>query len=221
MQQAIIMKGAEIDEGVHIGHGAVIHPNVRIFRGARIGAYSVIGGEPEHKGFYGRRLEELKGVVIGEEARVFEFVTVHAGTVNPTTIHPNASVFNHAHIAHDVVIYPEAVVGGHCTLAGHVIVRKYANVGGRATVHQKVVIGDFTMIALGAVVRKHVPPGQTWIGTPARFAGFNTVGLSRAVHAGLIKGDPHEYIASNCWPLWAGEAQASGLKDGLPGVSDE
>jgi UDP-2-acetamido-3-amino-2,3-dideoxy-glucuronate N-acetyltransferase len=48
------------------------------------------------------------------------------------------------------------------------IVRKGAKVGSNATILPGVVIGEGARIGAGAVVTKDVPPGETWVGNPAR-----------------------------------------------------
>ena len=157
---------------------AVIYPNVEIDKDVVIGAYCVIGGPPEHKEYY--KGQETKKVLIGRGARIFEFVTIHAGTTKHTLIGENSSVFNHSHIAHDCYVGRDAIIGGGCSLAGHTIVMAGATLSGRSCTHQRIVIGAFAMLAPLSFVKTHVPVGEIWMGIPARPSGINEIGLQRA-----------------------------------------
>lgn len=180
-QRPIIHESAVVAPDAHLGPGVIIGPKVFIESGVRIGAYSVIGGMPEHKGFYSDvNQERSQGVFIRRDARIFEFVTIHAGTLRPTFIGEQAAIFNHSHIAHDCEIAATATIGGQVTLAGHVVVFSGAIVSGKAAVHQWCCIGSYAMIGAAAFVKAHVPPGETWLGNPARPSGINEIGLQRA-----------------------------------------
>lgn len=159
---------------------AVIGADVHIEDDVYIGAYTVIGTMPEHREFYDDIAgEKSKGVLISSGARIFEFVSVHAGTTLPTFIGKHTAIFNHTHIAHDVELGDHVTVGGHSTIAGDSIIMDYAVLGGRTTIHQKSVVGAYSILGLASTLRGCVPPGQKWIGTPARPCGLNDVGLKR------------------------------------------
>ncbi len=172
---AIVHPKAILRQGVWIG------PKVVIKEGAVIGAYSVIGSAPEHSKFYDDvDCERTYGVIIDEGCRVFEFVTIHAGTEAPTILSANSAVFQHSHISHDCFLGKGVTVAGRSSLAGFVDLGTMANVGAHSIIHQHCVIGAYAMIGMGSVLKSHVPPAETWVGYPARHAGFNQVGLTRA-----------------------------------------
>lgn len=158
---------------------AVIHDGVTIGNDVVIGAYAVIGGPPEHRDYYTVNRCN-RGVVIEDGARIFEFTTIHAGTIRPTVIGEGSAVFNHSHIAHDVELCKNVTVGGHTSIAGHVVVMDYALVSGRATIAPWVVVGAFSMVGMGSLLSRHVPPGEKWIGQIARNTGDNLVAMDRA-----------------------------------------
>lgn len=163
-----------------IGVGSIIGPNVTIEEGVVIGPYSVIGGMPEHASFYDdTECNRSKGVYIEKDARIFEFVTIHAGTKAPTFIGRRAALFNHTHIAHDCRLEPYSTIGGHNSLAGHVHVMENAVVSGKSAIHQWSVVGAYAILSGNSFLKGFVPPGEKWIGNPARPAGINNVGLGR------------------------------------------
>lgn len=156
---------------------AIIYPNVKIGRDVYIGAFSVIGSPPEHRDHYGK---DGTGVVIGDGVKIFEYVTIHAGTTGrPTLVDASAAIFNHAHVGHDCIVGTGAIIGGGVRLAGHTMVDPYATVSGNTCTHQHVIIGAFAFIGGMSFVTSHVPPGEKWVGVPARPCGVNEVGLLR------------------------------------------
>lgn len=170
-----------VSKTARLGHGVWIGPKVIISEDVSIGPYSIIGGAPEHRGFYDDiDMEKSHGVFIGRGARIFEFVTIHAGTLRPTVIDYGAAIFNKSHIGHDCHVGIRAQIGGQCSLAGHVEVMEGANVSGKSCVLQWAVIGAYAFVGGFTFVTKHIPPGEKWIGFPARPVGENTIGLQRA-----------------------------------------
>ncbi len=70
-------------------------------------------------------------------------------------------------------------------------------VGMGALVHQRGRIGPGAMVGMGAVVRGEVPPFTVTVGSPARIAGLNEVGLRRL---GCADPDPHSPPSSPAAP---------------------
>lgn len=167
-----------VHETARLGRGVVLHPGVYIGANVRIGDYCVIGGAPEHRDYY--HGEPTHGVIIEDDVRIFEFVSIHAGTKNPTLIGKEAVIQNHSHIGHDSLIWSRAQIGGHASLAGHVLVMNDAIVGGRSNIHQHSIVGSHVMLAPCSFLKGAIPPGELWIGNPARPSGFNEIGLKRA-----------------------------------------
>lgn len=183
---AFVHPKSQIAFDAKICAGAVIGPDVKIGRNVVVGAYSVIGTPPEHRGFYDdQHGTNTKGVELCDGARIFEFVTIHAGTLFPTTIGPKAAVFNHSHIAHDVELMTGVTVGGHVSIAGHVVVQHYATISGKSAIHQHCVIGPYAFLGAASYLKGHVPPGELWLGNPARPAGANEVGIKRGGYVSL------------------------------------
>lgn len=179
---AFVHSEARVHPSVKLKMGCYIGPKVIIAEGSVVGAYSVIGGNAEHRDFYrdSHESDDFKGVLIGRGVNIFEFVSIHTGTKARTTVMNEAAIFNHSHIGHDCYLSQRVLVGGQTTLAGHVHVMEGANISGRVAVHQKCVIGPYAMLGAGAILRIHLPPGEKWIGSPARHAGYNDIGLERA-----------------------------------------
>jgi bifunctional N-acetylglucosamine-1-phosphate-uridyltransferase/glucosamine-1-phosphate-acetyltransferase GlmU-like protein len=71
-------------------------------------------------------------------------------------------------INHDDVVEDHCVLASQATLAGSVHVEPECYLGQSCTVRQYLRIGRKSMIGMGAVVVKDVPPGSTMAGNPAR-----------------------------------------------------
>jgi sugar O-acyltransferase (sialic acid O-acetyltransferase NeuD family) len=121
-----------------------------------------------------------------------------AGAKVVSIIHPTATVSPHAQINAGTVVFAQAVVnacanigGGviintgavvehdcvvgdfshispNAVLAGGVTLNKQCWVGAGASIRQLLEVGMDTVVGMGAVVTKDVPPGVTVIGNPAK-----------------------------------------------------
>lgn len=189
---AIIHPSVRLGVGCHIGRG------VWIEAGAIIGNYACIGGMPEHRDFLSDfGCINSKGVRIGVNAKIFEFVTIHAGTRAMTLVGDEVVVQNHSHVGHDCVLQRGAMIGGQVSLAGHTIVMEKAIVAGKSCTHQFSVVGAYSILSAMSYLKGHVPPGEKWIGNPARAAGLNDVGLERAgfTHAQILARHTDDFVS--------------------------
>jgi UDP-N-acetylglucosamine acyltransferase len=161
-----------------IHQSAIIFPGVVIEDGAYIGPLCVIGAPPEHRQHTGPGY----GVLIRSGARLEKMVVVDSGTKERTVIGRNAMLMHGAHVGHDCKVGEDVTLSVNATLGGHTTVLKGAFLGMNCSVHQFQIIGQYAMVAMNAMISKtaKVFPGSTWVGNPARAAGKNNVGLSRA-----------------------------------------
>lgn len=71
-------------------------------------------------------------------------------------------------ISHDSVIEDFAVLATGVLLSGGVRIGRNAYLGSGCRVREGVRIGEGSLVGVGAVVLKDVPPGEVWVGNPAR-----------------------------------------------------
>lgn len=90
--------------------------------------------------------------VVAPSARIGRGAIINHGAI----VDHDCEVFDFVHVA------PGAVLGGSVTVAAEVLI------GAGAVILPGISIGKGAVIGAGAVVTKHVPAGQTWVGTPAR-----------------------------------------------------
>ncbi|MHA1558274.1 MAG: acyl-ACP--UDP-N-acetylglucosamine O-acyltransferase [Alphaproteobacteria bacterium] len=193
---AIIEKGAEIPENVHIGPYCHIGPNVvlkdqvhlvshvslagflTIGEYTKIYPFASIGHPPQDLKYQG---EESK-TVIGLHTTIREYVTIQPGTKRGgmlTSVGSRCLLMVGVHIAHDCTIKDHVILANNAALAGHVVINEHAIIGGLSAIKQFVHIGPYAMIGGMSGVEKDVIPYGLVVGERAHLRGINIVGLKR------------------------------------------
>ena len=192
---AVVDPNAKIGENVKIGPYSVIGPEVTIGNGTTIESHVVIEGEtiigennyifsfasigkdPQDLGFGGEKTR----VVIGNNNKIREFVTIHRGTTDKyeTRVGNDCLIMAYVHIAHDCIIGDHCVLANAATFAGHVEVEDWAVVGGLTAIHQFTRVGRHAMIGGCSAVTQDVVPYMLSEGNKARAVYINIVGLQR------------------------------------------
>jgi sugar O-acyltransferase (sialic acid O-acetyltransferase NeuD family) len=84
------------------------------------------------------------------------------------TIGAHVAIMPHVTLTHDVVVDDFATIASGVSLGGGVRVQKAAYLGAGALVRERQTVGAFSLVGMGAVVTRDVPPGEIWAGVPAR-----------------------------------------------------
>ncbi|MEE8201301.1 MAG: acyl-ACP--UDP-N-acetylglucosamine O-acyltransferase [Candidatus Acidoferrales bacterium] len=174
----------EIGEETEIGAHVVIEGPIRIGRRNRIFPFCSIGLIPQDLKFRGERSE----VIIGDDNRIREFVSIHRGTEGGGALTKIGS-FNllmaYVHIAHDCLLGDHVILGNGATLAGHVVIEDHALVGAFVGVHQRCRIGRYGFIGGYTVITQDVLPfSRTVHEREVKVYGVNVVGLRRQGFSG-------------------------------------
>jgi sugar O-acyltransferase (sialic acid O-acetyltransferase NeuD family) len=77
-------------------------------------------------------------------------------------------------LTHDDVIGDFATIASGVRLGGNVTVGRGAYLGAGTLVREGLTVGDWAQTGLGSVVLSDVPPGEVWVGQPARFLRRST-----------------------------------------------
>lgn len=192
---AVIDSSARLGEDVVIGPNAVVGENViigdrtELYSNVFIGADTIIGADNEiHSGaIIGDKPQDVsyKGektnVVIGNNNKIREYVTIHksTGEGNSTTIGDNNFLMSYAHIAHNCHIHNNVVLVNLVQLAGHITIEDNVTIGGMVGVPQFLRIGKLAMIGGYSRLFQDVPPFMLAEGNPAEVHSVNKVGLRR------------------------------------------
>lgn len=194
--KAMVSPKAELGEGVKVGPYAVIGENVKIGdncvidsfaqvlgyteigKGNRIFSYAVVGNIPQDLKYKG----EESYLVIGDNNRVREFVTINPGTDKgaKTVIGNNNLIMAYSHVAHDCVIGDGNILANGSTLAGYVDIGDKVVIGGLVAIHQFCRVADYSIVGGCSKIVQDIPPYSMCDGHPACICGLNLVGLRRA-----------------------------------------
>ena len=193
---AVVSPRAQLAADVKVGPYVIIEDDVKIGAGCEIGAHSVIkryttvgernrvyehttlGGEPQDVKFKG----EPSCLVIGDENRIRENVTIHRATGEGETTRVGSRNFLMiaVHLAHNCILEDDCIFANGTALAGHIKVEDHVYLSNEVGVHQFVRLGRFAMVGANAKVRQDVLPFFLTEGEPCRVRGLNSVGLRRA-----------------------------------------
>jgi len=200
---AIIDPKAKLDEKVTVGPYCVIGPDVKIGSGTVLESHVILKGntslgKKNHLFQFstvgdGSPDKKYKGeptkLVIGDENRIREGVTIHRGTVQEKGVTKigNRNLFlAYSHVAHDCEIEDDVVLTNQAALAGAVKVGSGAILAGYAIVHQFCSIGAHSFCAMGSTVNKDIPAYVRVKGNPAKPYGINTVGMKRLGYSSRV-----------------------------------
>ena len=194
---AIIDNNAKISESAEIGPYTVIGPNVIIDANVKIHShvnisgntiigknnqiypFASIGNDPQDLKYNG---EETK-LIIGENNKIREYVTINPGTVGGgsiTSIGNNCLFMISSHIAHDCKVGNGVIIANNVPLGGHVIIEDNVVIGGNSAVQQFTRIGKMAMIGgMTGVLHDVIPYGLS-TGNRNSLQGLNLIGLRRA-----------------------------------------
>ena len=173
-----------IGPGVEIGDNTIIQSHVSIFGNTKIGIgnkiYPFVSiNEPQDLKYDG----ELTNLVIGNNNKIREYVTINPGTVGgggKTVIGNNCLFMISSHIAHDCKVGNNVIIANNVPLGGHAIIEDNVVIGGNSAVQQFTRIGKMAMIGGMTGVLNDVIPYGLSTGNRNSLQGLNLIGLRRA-----------------------------------------
>ena len=182
-EEAVISEGTFIAAGcvigkAKIGRNCIINANVVIYDNCELGdncliqAGTVIGtdGLGCMREADGKlvKFPHLGGVKIGNDVEIGANCQIAKGVLSDTIISNGCKINGLCFIAHNCVLEENVWITGDTMLCGTVHVGRNATIFSNVIVRDQRMIGSGATIGMGAVVTKHVPDGETWLGNPAR-----------------------------------------------------
>ena len=135
---------------------------------------------------------EDPGLVIGDDNRIREMVTIHRATgETPTTVGDGNYLMAQIHVGHDCRIADRCVIASLAVLAGHVWLDDDVVFGGGASIHQFCRVGAGALVGGGMGTGLDVPPWFMLTGTNT-CGHVNLVGMRR-------HGKPPDFIEEVRW----------------------
>lgn len=174
---AVVEAGAILGDDCVLEARATVKGRTTLGRGNEIGEGAVIGGQAQHV-----HVHDPGGtLVIGDQNRIRENVTIHRGWANDatTTIGDHCLIMVGAHIGHDCRIGSNCILVNNSMLGGHVQVEDRAYISGGVAVHQFCRIGRLAIIGGLSKIVQDVPPFVMVEGGKAEVVGLNKIGLKR------------------------------------------
>ncbi|GGM42443.1 transferase [Micromonospora sonchi] len=84
------------------------------------------------------------------------------------TVGAHVAVMPHVVLTHDGRVSDHVTLASGVRLGGGAAVHLGAYVGAGALIREGVTIGEWSQVGMGSVVLRDVPPGEVWVGNPAR-----------------------------------------------------
>ena len=213
-KNSFISEGAKIANNVSIGDFCYIGPNVSIDKNCKIMShvhisgdttigtdnivypFASIGTDPQDLKFKG----EKNKLVIGNNNKIREYVTINPGTENGggiTRIGNNCLFMISSHIAHDCKIGDNIIIANNVPVAGHCIIENEVVIGGNSAVQQFCNIGKGAMIGGMTGVNKNILPYTLVTGNRCEYENLNLIGLKRKGFDKKIITEYKKFIESN------------------------
>lgn len=166
-----------IGEDVTIGEGTVLHPGVKIYQGTEIGAHciihagAVIGGDgfgfaPNQENNY-EKIPQVGKVVIEDHVEIGANTTIDRATMGATILRRGVKLDNLIMIAHNVEVGENTVMAAQTGISGSTRVGKNCMLGGQVGLIGHITIADGVKIAAQSGVTKDIKqPGIVVQGSP-------------------------------------------------------
>lgn len=187
---AVIEEGVKIGDGsiispqvflgknVEVGEGCILHPGVKVYHGCKIGnhcvihANVVIGGDgfgfaPQPDGSY-QKIPQVGNVIIEDHVEIGANTTIDRAAMGATIIRQGVKLDNLIMVAHNVEVGENTVIAAQAGIAGSTKVGKQCRIGGQAGFVGHIEIADGSQVqAQSGVAAPIKEPNQAVYGSPA------------------------------------------------------
>lgn len=171
--------GCVLGDGVRIGAGSLLHPQVVCYAGTTIGARTIVhagarlgsdgfGYVPGGPGQGHRKIPHIGRCIVGDEVEIGANTTIDRGSVDDTVIGDGTKIDNLVQIGHNVRIGARCIIMAQVGVSGSTIIEDDCIIAGQAGLAGHFTVGRGARIAAQSGVDRHVPPGTTVFGYPAR-----------------------------------------------------
>lgn len=108
------------------------------------------------------------GVEICDDVEIGANCQITRGSLSNTIIGSGSKINGLCFIAHNCILSKNVWITGDTMLAGSVTIEDNVTIYSKVIIREQRTIGEGSVIGMGAVVTKDVPPGETWVGNPAK-----------------------------------------------------
>lgn len=152
---------------------------------------------PKEAPYFVHELSDVQTKKIGEHTRIWQYCVIlpeatigancnicsHCFIENEVIIGDRVTVKFFTELCDGVTVEDDVFIGPHVSFLNDtkprsqqhlneypkIVIQKGASIGGKVTLLPGITVGEKAMVGAGSVVTKNVPPGELWVGNPARF----------------------------------------------------
>jgi len=171
---AVIGAGSVVGEHSVIGEGSKLCSNVTVYHGVYVGAHCLIqsGAVLGSDGFgyandQGRweKIEQIGGVVIGDNVEIGACTTIDRGALNDTCIGNGVILDNNVQIAHNVVIGDYTAMAGCSAVAGSTRIGEHCTIAGAVGITGHLEITDNVHVTAMSLVTSSIKKPGVYSGS--------------------------------------------------------
>lgn len=171
-EYCVIEGKGSIGDGTYIGHHVCISGDTVIGKNCHFKSGAVIGEEgfgfERDENDINVRFPQIGRVEIGDNVSIGANSTIERAALEVTKIGDGVAIDDLTQIGHNVTIGRGTTIANGAVLCGGVVIGERCNIAPNACIRQRLKIGNDSLIGLGAVVVKDVPPNSVYAGNPAR-----------------------------------------------------
>ncbi|MFQ5964605.1 MAG: UDP-3-O-(3-hydroxymyristoyl)glucosamine N-acyltransferase [Candidatus Scalinduaceae bacterium] len=172
----VLYPNVYIGDNCQIGNDTVIHPSTVIHKGTIVGDRVTInsnvvigcrgfGFAPDGRKYY--KIPQIGITVIEDDVDIGANTTINRAVLGETRIKRGAKIDSEVMIAHNVEIGEDTLVTSQVGIAGTVKIGNHVLLAGGSGVDGHTEVGDNVIVGGWSGVIKDLPPGGTYLGTPA------------------------------------------------------
>ncbi len=167
-----------LDRNVKIGEQVVIHSGVKIYQDCIVGNRCILhsnvvigsdgfGFSPDGNGNY-KKIPQLGNVELGNDVEIGSNTSIDRGTMGSTRIGDGCKLDNLIQIAHNVQIGNHTVIAAQTGIAGSTKIGSNCQIGGQVGIAGHLTIADGSQIqAQSGIASTLETPNGKWYGSPA------------------------------------------------------
>ena len=175
-ERSVLEAGCAVGPRATIGQDSRLFPRVTVYHDCQIGdrvrihSGTVIGADGFGYAFdqgVHRKIPQVGIVRIEDDVEVGANSAIDRGAMGPTIIGKGSKIDNLTQVGHNSVIGQHVILCGQVGLAGSTTIDDYAVLAGQVGVAGHLTIGKGAKIGAQSGIMRDVPPGTTWLGSPA------------------------------------------------------
>jgi UDP-3-O-[3-hydroxymyristoyl] glucosamine N-acyltransferase len=178
-ERCTLHSGVSVGASVSLGDDTQLHAGVVVYPRCSIGARCtlhanvVIGADgfgyrpaPDARSIL--KVPHIGTVEIHDDVEIGASTTIDRAKFGATVIGSGTKIDNLVQIGHNVRVGRSCIICGCAALAGSVVIGDGATIAGGVGIADNITIGAGAKVGARSGVMDDVPPGESWVGYPAK-----------------------------------------------------